>query len=307
MFLVSSSLVAVPGIELYFGATVIDGRAGEDRAFTKDLEDGYKLYVVLDGHGGKDCACKVEEIFHKNLVDSKNFPENISLALRDAFWKTDQDLEGVEKEVELRGKTVKKPAFNDCGTTASVAVVAPDGKVTIAHVGDSRVMISIGDEVIFQTEDHKPSEVKERQRIQEADGFVFRGRVSGILSVSRSLGDFYAKPKFEGEEGRRYWVTPDPDVYPRQFEGSDDEFMVIASDGLWDMMDCKKGEGEDSKPGVMEFVQERLAEGKSAQEISKALAGEARRLWEGKHPGRPDRIDDITVLVVIPKKVETAE
>ena len=51
-------------------------------------------------------------------------------------------------------------------------------------------------EVIGSTQDHKPSDSKERDRIEKAGGFVTQGtpaRLDGVLSLSRAFGDFQYK------------------------------------------------------------------------------------------------------------------
>ena len=42
--------------------------------------------------------------------------------------------------------------------------------------------------------DHKPSDGCERARIEAHGGYVTNGRLLGVISVSRSLGDFNFKP-----------------------------------------------------------------------------------------------------------------
>ena len=51
--------------------------------------------------------------------------------------------------------------------------------------------------------DHKPQLPSELRRIQRAGSFVFRGRVQGVLALSRAIGDFSFKQRrriypFEG-------------------------------------------------------------------------------------------------------------
>lgn len=71
------------------------------------------------------------------------------------------------------------------------------GQLTVANVGDSRgILCDAKGTVIPLSFDHKPQQLKERKRIQEAGGFIsFNGvwRVAGILATSRALGDFPLK------------------------------------------------------------------------------------------------------------------
>jgi len=76
--------------------------------------------------------------------------------------------------------------------------------------------------------DHKPNSKDERQRIENAGGVVVWAgtwRVCGVLAVSRAFGDRPLK---------RY-VIATPDIKEENLK-DDDEFLILASDGLWDVM-----------------------------------------------------------------------
>jgi protein phosphatase PTC1 len=74
------------------------------------------------------------------------------------------------------------------------------------------------------TYDHKGSDKQEAKRITDAGGFVMSGRVNGVLAVTRSLGDSSMKE----------YVVGSP--YTTETElGSEDEFLILACDGLWDI------------------------------------------------------------------------
>lgn len=68
-----------------------------------------------------------------------------------------------------------------------------------------------------------------RQRIEALGGFVsYIGcwRAMGILAMSRAIGDLFLKP----------YVSAKPDVREVQL-GPHDEFVVLASDGVYDVFD----------------------------------------------------------------------
>ncbi|XP_070496959.1 protein phosphatase 1L [Chironomus tepperi] len=137
---------------------------------------------------------------------------------------TDEVLFADHKLVETARKNL-----NVAGTTALIALIEGT-KLTVANVGDSRgVMYDSKGRTIPLSFDHKPQSAREHKRIQEAGGFIaFKGvwRVSGILATSRALGDFPLK--------ENNLVIANPDIL--QFELSDHkpQFIVLASDGLWD-------------------------------------------------------------------------
>lgn len=77
-------------------------------------------------------------------------------------------------------------------------------------------------------------------------GFIsFNGswRVQGILAMSRSLGDYPLK--------NLNVVIPDPDVMSFDLDKLQPEFMILASDGLWDTF---------SNEEAVRFIRERLDE-----------------------------------------------
>jgi len=102
--------------------------------------------------------------------------------------------------------------------------------VTSIWTGDSRA-IGCNQNLIASglTLDHKPDGILESIRIKKLGGEVSFAegdvpRIDGVLAVSRSLGDFDQKKYVEHK--------PDINHFIGQFK-----FIVIATDGLWDVMD----------------------------------------------------------------------
>lgn len=121
------------------------------------------------------------------------------------------------------------------GTTLLLAILdCSSSTLWVANVGDSRGVLSNSSsipkgEVMPLSFDHKPSQLKERKRIEEAGGFVAMNgvwRVQGILATSRALGDFPLKDK--------NLITCEPDILSFRLKKLDSEFAILASDGLWD-------------------------------------------------------------------------
>ena len=75
------------------------------------------------------------------------------------------------------------------GTTCTALLIAPKHYFFI-NCGDSRGLIVRNNRVLFSTEDHKPTNDQERDRIVRAGGLVMTQRINGSLAVSRALGDF---------------------------------------------------------------------------------------------------------------------
>lgn len=120
------------------------------------------------------------------------------------------------------------------GCTACVVLITPD-KIICANIGDSRAILKTGDQVVALSEDHKPNDPKEKERIKNYGMVVSAdGRVDGILAVARAFGDFYFKSKMEAMGPAAQAVTADPD-FKVVTRSSADKFIVIACDGIWDV------------------------------------------------------------------------
>ena len=93
------------------------------------------------------------------------------------------------------------------GTTAITALVTPEHYV-FANCGDSRAVLYFASgQVHLATEDHKPMNPAERDRIEAAGGRVLRGRVDGELALSRALGDFRYKRRDLISDPKKYKVS----------------------------------------------------------------------------------------------------
>lgn len=93
--------------------------------------------------------------------------------------------------------------------------------------------------------------MREKKRIAEAGGFIsFNGvwRVAGVLATSRALGDYPLKEK--------QFVIANPDVLTFDLSHHDPQFIILASDGLWDTftneeaVECIKQHINDSFHGA---------------------------------------------------------
>lgn len=94
-----------------------------------------------------------------------------------------------------------------------------------ANAGDARVVLCRAGKALRLSYDHKGSDHNEGQRVQKAGGTILNNRVNGVLAVTRALGDAYMKDLVTGHP-----YTTETVLIP-----SDDEFIILACDGLWDV------------------------------------------------------------------------
>ncbi|KAM0834689.1 hypothetical protein ACQ4PT_063422 [Festuca glaucescens] len=174
------------------------------------------LFGVFDGHGGARAAEYVKKHLFSNLIKHPKFMTETNAAIAETFNHTDSEF--------LKADSSHS---RDAGSTASTAILV-GGRLVVANVGDSRAVVSKGGKAIAVSRDHKPDQTDERQRIEEAGGFVMWAgtwRVGGVLAVSRAFGDKLLKQ----------YVVADPEIKEEVVDGSL-EFLILASDGLWDVV-----------------------------------------------------------------------
>eukprot|EP00188_Purpureofilum_apyrenoidigerum_P000557 Plantae.Rhodophyta-Purpureofilum_apyrenoidigerum.ctg12491.p1 GENE.Plantae.Rhodophyta-Purpureofilum_apyrenoidigerum.ctg12491~~Plantae.Rhodophyta-Purpureofilum_apyrenoidigerum.ctg12491.p1 ORF type:complete len:455 (+),score=92.12 Plantae.Rhodophyta-Purpureofilum_apyrenoidigerum.ctg12491:155-1366(+) len=120
------------------------------------------------------------------------------------------------------------------GCTAVVALVVDD-ELIVANAGDSKAVLCRGGNAIGMSFEHKPFNDVERRRIEAAGGFVSAaGRVNNNLNLSRSIGDL----KYKGNTSilpKDQMITSEPDINREKIH-PEDEFLIIACDGVWDVM-----------------------------------------------------------------------
>ncbi|GER53542.1 protein phosphatase 2c [Striga asiatica] len=239
------AVVVVPNfmkipIKMFIGDNGLDGISQTLSHLTSHF------FGVYDGHGGSQvanyCRDRIHFALEDELINIKDvMVKDISRDPRQVQWENVFTSCFAKVDEEVSGKTSKTvPSEGDddvdmsspiapetVGSTAVVAVVC-SSHIIVANCGDSRAVLYRGKEAIALSIDHKPSREDEYARIEAAGGKVIQWnghRVFGVLAMSRSIGDRYLKP----------WIIPKPEVMfvPR---ARDDDCLIIASDGLWDVM-----------------------------------------------------------------------
>lgn len=116
------------------------------------------------------------------------------------------------------------------GSTGTFCIVKPDYHVTVANVGDSRIIICRGNQIIFQTQDHKPQDPLQRQRILRCGGLVVSNRVDGDLAVSRAFGDSAFKVRgIKDYKNQKVIAVPDVNTV----ECTPGDVIILACDGVF--------------------------------------------------------------------------
>ncbi|KAE8658749.1 putative protein phosphatase 2C 25 [Hibiscus syriacus] len=191
--------------------------AMEDRfaASVKLLGDPKQSFFgVFDGHGGVKAAEFAAQKLGKNILDEvvrRRDETNVKEAVKAGYLKTDAEF-------------LKE---NVTGGSCCVTALIKNGNLVVSNAGDCRAVLSRDGAAEALTSDHRPTREDERNRIETWGGYVdlCRGvwRVQGSLAVSRGIGDNHLKQ----------WVIAEPETKIISIK-PDYEFLILASDGLWD-------------------------------------------------------------------------
>mmetsp|Transcript_20755 Transcript_20755/g.50921 ORF Transcript_20755/g.50921 Transcript_20755/m.50921 type:complete len:373 (-) Transcript_20755:444-1562(-) len=262
-------------------------KVNQDRFVIKFNLGGHEdcaLLGVFDGHGehGHHVSSFVKMALPQHLAGHPEIRTNTEKAIFEATASMVTELE----------RTSINMTFS--GTTAIYAVKAGN-RLYVANIGDSRCAIgrkgADGKIVaIGLSEDHKPDNPEEKRRILEAGGRVeplpgMPGEDCGPnrvwlrnvdvpgLAMSRSIGD---------KISQKVGVISVPEITVHTLT-PEDEFVVLASDGVWEFMENEE---------VISFVNANLVD-----DISQCAVELAKRATE-KWRQEEDVVDDITCVVV---------
>ncbi|ORY76046.1 phosphatase 2C-like domain-containing protein [Protomyces lactucae-debilis] len=228
--------------------------------YMKHPDDGY--FAIFDGHAGRLAADYCGSRFHLILADimRRNVDKPLPDILDAAFTYVDSAME--------------KMHFKNQGCTAAVALLRWETRLPVpsegteattvqnhrrvlytANAGDARIVLCRAGRAIRLSYDHKGSDHQEGVRVQAAGGTILNNRVNGVLAVTRALGDAYMKSLVTGHP-----YTTETVLVPEE-----DEFMILACDGLWDVctdqhaIDLVRAE-RDSKKASQVLVEYALKE-----------------------------------------------
>eukprot|EP01023_Acetabularia_acetabulum_P000089 TRINITY_DN10041_c0_g1_i3.p1 TRINITY_DN10041_c0_g1~~TRINITY_DN10041_c0_g1_i3.p1 ORF type:complete len:427 (-),score=69.65 TRINITY_DN10041_c0_g1_i3:604-1884(-) len=281
---------------------------------------GYAYAGVFDGHGGPAAAdwlqenllTAIQNVLEKQeqmdtpveceIIDEYECesgiccPVFIRQVLVDSFHQADDKL---LRFLETQTDDIRSQA----GSTATVALVRND-KLVIANVGDSRAVLCRDDNKFLDLSNaHRvwgthPNCQFESDRVIQAGGWIKDGRVCDILAISRAFGDWEFKgaglPDLlsygvkeglwsadfaDGVDFKSDPIIATPDVTEVRVT-EDDQALIVASDGLWDVMDSLE---------VTRYVRQHFTRRRDPQWIAEGLANLAIKRYTS---------DNVAVVIV---------
>jgi len=249
-----TSAAPVPKVEI---------SAGESRGLRDYMEDrhvallevpNYSKYMYLgvyDGHEGTHCCDYLKEKLHVNIFNDPGLMTTPEQSLINTFISTDRDFLIICESKLWEG-----------GSTA-ISVVITDTHYYVANTGDCRCVLAKSSGVLPLSVDQKPYLPKEKERIIASGATVLDGRINGELAVARAFGDNSFKQNLDVDADKQAVIAlPEITATPKS---SDDQFLIVACDGLWDVMTSEE---------AVEFVRNAMSSGKRS-EVAQKLVDES--------------------------------
>jgi protein phosphatase PTC2/3 len=293
-------------LELEVGLATSQGRRAkmEDRHCIEinigTQKDPILFYAVYDGNGGRRVAHYLATFLHEDLKKELASTSSIEDGIKKAFSKVDAAL--LEKKWEP-------------GSTACCCLVTKNYIYT-ANVGDSRAVVCKNGKALPLSLDHKPLNPTEKERIEKAGGTIHTmsgdvvrsngtttyiqrikvSRINGTLALSRAFGRYTLKKNGKlgpNADPSTYIVTSEPDITITELT-PETEFIVIASDGLWDVF---------SNEETIVFIKKHINEQKTEQETEdkkKERKGHLSKIAKELISAACSRLstDNITVIII---------
>ena len=231
-------------------------RTQEDRS--RILTDA-NIAGVFDGHGGSG----ISEFLQIFLL-----PEIEKRLQDDHGAGIEEVMKAAIAEIDKQALQIERFTFE--GSTA-VVVKLHEGKWVTANVGDCRAVLSREGKAVDLSNDHKPNAPTERERIEKAGGKVVAEgkmdkngdpvpgygiyRVNGGIGVARTLGYEFDRPA----------LSPEPEIMSIDVDEGD-EFVLLASDGVWDVMTSQE---------AVDVVHKAMEENTAKKEIAQLVVNQA--------------------------------
>jgi len=154
--------------------------------------------------------------------------------------------------------------------------------IYVANVGDCRAILCHNGQCNVLTVDHNPKNKEEQKRC----GDCIKGDVlSDRINVTRAIGDYVG-----GIHGKLEGLTAEPHVLKHKLS-KQDEFLIIACDGLWDVI---------SNEIAMKHCRQSLRKHNDVEQAAKDLIDLAQKTSVRKCYGQNEAktADNISVMVV---------
>jgi len=197
------------------------------QTFKKEIRGS--LYILCDGHSGEAVAKIVvnrfPEILNDKLLEGGSYHSKKENFIEDCIT---QSFRIMDEELVH---------FEEVGSTCNIIFIRYENKngdrvVYSGNIGDSRSILVNKKEAIRLSYDHKAIDKSEIDRVRKEGGIILKKRFYGSLAITRAFGDYTYKIDGAGLSHIPY--------INRIVVCDDDQFIIMGSDGIWDVINEEK-------------------------------------------------------------------
>ncbi|KAH0565295.1 hypothetical protein GP486_001315 [Trichoglossum hirsutum] len=270
----------------------------------------WMFWAIYDGHFGWATSAKLRqaligyvyselEAIHK-ATDVSLIPEAIDQAIKNSFNRLDHDITyaSVEKVAKANSKQIAAQSLSPAISGSCALLSFYDSQTQLLRVactGDSRAVLGRRNDSglwsatplsIDQTGGNPDEAARIRAAHPGEDSAISGGRILGTLEPSRAFGDadcklsrqtsLHLEKSFFACRPSKHvhtppYVTAEPVITTTKIEPEKGDFVVMASDGLWEMLSNEEVVGL-----VGQWIENRVSQarggGTSQSLLSKAWA-----------------------------------
>lgn len=193
--------------------------------FYQDEQYKISFFALYDGFCGKEVAVYLQKKLQQCLLT--NIKKN-KFDIEKSFGDTFAQMENSIKEISNS---------STCGSTATVVLIV-NKIIYCANIGNTSCYSIYNKNQIKKISiDHDCKNQTEIERVKQNGGEIFNKRVFGSLSLTRCFGDF---------DFKAYGVSAKPTISKKKIV-KEENFLIIASDGVWDVIHEEELKGYISK------------------------------------------------------------
>jgi serine/threonine protein kinase len=248
----------------------------EDRHIIYKTNDGRIVFGLFDGHRGAEAAQFLQDHTQQCLIahgidnngsgSTGSMLQDALIDIDDAFRRQQDELWN-EKMNRMNGSgnvrkrlypgstallgildidtaTISSSSNSNSNSSSSSSSTKKQKKIktlTIANIGDGRAVLCRRGRAVRLSRDHTADDEEERERIINATAVSSSSSIvvsqrygnwrvgSAGLQVTRSVGDVDMKVERV--------LTAEAEIHDVELDDEDDWFVIIATDGLWDVID----------------------------------------------------------------------
>ena len=204
-----------------------------------DKNNQHQAYVLTDGHKGSKTAefvsKKLPNVFFKCLnEETQNELNGIKYEKKE---EDEADKNVIKRAIEfsfcqideMLKKELTEEEESGCTTNLTYLCCEDNKRVVYSgNIGDSRTVLVREGSSLRLSYDHKSSDKAEAKRVTDSGGLIIRKRLYGTLQITRSHGDFELKESTDS-------LISIPHITRTEILDTD-RVVVMASDGLWDVI-----------------------------------------------------------------------